>query len=394
MREITSYINTGGPENTGVSPGETPQYPDRWMLAAKNGGTLLLDREKGDGWAIVTRARKFNGFARPRMRSVFFDLMLRDLLKAGEWSCAMFVQSCIQHIKIGPADFDTKVGPRAGQKDYPYQKMVNSLNLMFQTPSRARRVITDATVDIKHLTPDVQMFTKEKFSSCDSRIESWGGVPMQMRTGQGDGYSQGFLGKTRFEADGLRARISIEQALYAFFSDPAVRKSKGLKLGDEDEVHFAWNKQILKDPKQVLEEIKFMQNNGGIDWRTTHELLGVNHDAIRCRIISQAKEDVEDGQTIWRPVFEPRQGLLVGEKEPSVDGGDEPGRPSEGGPLGRRPRAMSASAASAATRDMATSLSDLAAKIDKIGKQKKPRKLNFNRDAKGIVTSIEEAPDV
>jgi hypothetical protein len=346
MREITSYINTGGPENTGVSVGEIPQYPERWVEAAKNGGSLMLDREQGDGWAIVTTARKFNGFARPSMRSVYFDLMLRDLLKAGEWACAIFVQSCIQHIKIGPADYDVKVGPRAGQKDYPYQKMLNSLNLMFQTPSRARRVITDATVSIEHVVPDVKMFTKEKFSSCDSRIEDWGGVPQQIRTGQGAGYSQGFLGKSRFEADGLNAREAVEEVFNAFFSDPMVRKTKTLRLGDEDEVVYSWNKQILKDPKQVLEEIKFMQNNGLIDPRTIHELLGVNHDSIRSRMLEYHKDRDEEGKTIWMPDFEPRQGLLTETKDPEDDHVEkdvgEPGRPVSDGPSMRRPRVVSA----------------------------------------------------
>ena len=325
-----------------LGEGATPTAPTAkpfWNDIAKNGGTLLLDREQGDGWAIVTKARKFNGFARPRMRSVFFDLMLRDLLKAGEWSCAIFLQSCIQHIKIGPTDGDVKVGPRAGQKDYPYAKMLNSLNIMFGTPSRARRMITDSTVTIEHVVPDVEIFTKEKFGSCDSRIEDWGGVPQQLRTGQVDGYSQGFLGKSRFEADGLRARQAVEQAFNTFFDDPAVRQCKSLRMGAKDEVCYTWNKQILKDPRQVLEEIKFMQNNGGIDWRTVHELLGVDHDTIKARMIEQASKDTgKDGETIWRPVFEPRQGLLTGEKEQTTDGGGEAGRPNGGGPSGRRPR--------------------------------------------------------
>lgn len=342
MREITSYLNTGGPENTGVAKGEIPQYPQRWIEAAKNGGQLMLDRERGDGWTIVTRARKFNGLARPRMRSVFFDLMLRDLLKAGEWACAIFLQSCIQHIKIGPTDGDIKVGPRAGMKDYPYQKTLNSLNLMFQTPSRARRLITDATVTIEHLMPDVKIFTKEKFESCNSRIEDWGGCPGQLRTGQGDGYSQGFLGKSRFEADGLRARQAVEKALNAFFADPMVRKTRMLRLDESDAITYCWNKQILKDPKQVLEELKFMQTNGLIDPRTIHELLGVNHETIKARMAEYHQDKGTDGKTIWMPDFEPRQGLLAEEKPASVDGGGEPGRPAEGGPSGRRPRAVSA----------------------------------------------------
>jgi hypothetical protein len=324
----------------GIKLAQSSKYPARWLDAAKNGGKLVLDEEQGDGWAVVTKARKFNGFARPRMRSVFFDLMLRDLLKAGEWSCAMFLQSCIQHVKIGPTDGDIKVGPRAGQRDYPYKAMLDKLNLMFATPARARRMITDATVSIEHVVPNVEIFTKKKFESCDSRIEDWGGVPVQLRTGQGDGYSQGFLGKSRFEADGLRARQAVETAFNVFFADPKVRQCKSLRLG-KDEISYTWNKQILKDPKQVLEEIKFMQNNGGIDWRTVHELLGVDHDTIKARMIEQAAKDTtKDGETIWQPVFEPRQGLLTAEQTPApADGGGEAGRPSEGGPLGRRPRA-------------------------------------------------------
>ena len=341
MREITNYINTGGPENTGVSQGEIPQYPDRWKEAAAKGGALRLDRNKGDGWAIVTRAHKYNGFARPGMRTVFFDLMLRDLLKAGEWACAIFLQSCIQHIKIGPQDGDIKVGPRAGQKDYPYKGVLNSLNMMFATPSRARRMITDATVSIEHVSPDVKIFTQEKFGSCNTRIDEWGGVPEPIRSGKGEGYAQGFLGFKRFEADGLDARDACEQAFDIFFNDPVVRRSKGVKLSEEDVITYAWNKQILKDPKQVLEEIKTMLNNGGLDWQTTHELLGVNHDAIKTRLIAQHKEVDKEGETIWRPDFEPRQGLLSGDMaQAGEDGGGAPGRPTGGGPSGRRPRVM------------------------------------------------------
>jgi hypothetical protein len=336
-----------------LNSGSGIQYPDRWKEAARSGGELKLDKNAGDGWAIVTRARKFNGLARPRMRSVFFDLMLRDLLKAGEWACAMFLQSCIQHIKIGPADGDMKVGIRQGQKDYPLKAMTNALNLQFATPTRARRLITDATVSIEHVVPDVKIFMREKFDSCDSRIKAWGGVPDQLRTGEGDGYSQGFMAKTRFEADGLRARTAVEQALSIFFNDPAVRASKGLKLAGEDEITFQWNKQVLKDPKQLLEEIKFAFGSGGLDWRTAHELLGLQHDIIKARMIEQHKEKGEDGDTIWMPDFEAKQGLLSPDQVPT-SGGGEPGRPQQGGPSGRRPRAsaLNATVATVVSREI------------------------------------------
>ena len=337
MREITSYINTGGPKQDGVSQGEIPIYPERWKEAAAKGGALRLDRSVGDGWAIVTRAHKYNGFARPAMRTVFFDLMIRDLLKAGEWACAVFVQNCIQHITIGPKDFDVKVGPRAGQKDYPHQRIMNALNLKFQTPSRAARLITDSTVEIKYVMPDPETFTKKKFESCDSRIDEWGGVPEPIRTGKGDGYAQGFLGQKRFEADGLDARSALEEAFDIFFCDPEVRHSRSLKLADSDEVAYTWNHQILKDPKQLLEEQKFMWNSGLIDPRTIHEESGRDHDTIRARM-EEYHKDMVDGKTIWMPDFEAKQGLLAGEKEPAAGGSGDAGRPSEGGPSGRRPR--------------------------------------------------------
>jgi len=81
MRElVTTFVNPGGPDQPGTTPNQQPRYPDRWKEAAKHGGILILDREQGDGWCVVTRARKYDGFARPSMRSVYFDLMIRVLL--------------------------------------------------------------------------------------------------------------------------------------------------------------------------------------------------------------------------------------------------------------------------------------------------------------------------
>lgn len=301
-----------------LKAGQKMPYPQKYIDAVKTGTPVQLSNDDGEYWAVKSNTRKFSGLARPRMKSIFLDVLLRELLISGDWSVAMFIQNVIQHIKAGET---IQTGPRAGESNYDLAKAIKLLKKQFEGPAKSRRVYTDHTVLIELLFPDPKVFDPSKFKKVEERIIRWGGVVDAMMTGEGDGFAQGYLGKARFEAEGRKVRKAVDWMFCQFFLCEDVQSALGLS-GDVTVV-TTWDEQSLKDWKEVQAAIKLMLDYGGIDWGTAHQLLGVNHDLIKQRMQDEKKE-----AEIWKPLFEPRQGLLSGETPTGASAPGTPGRPA------------------------------------------------------------------
>src|SRR6185436_5812338 len=95
-------------------------------------------------------------------------------------------------------------GPNAGKKtNWVTKDIVKKLSEKFKNVSQVMRLITDHTLSINYIFPDPKVFSPEKYQKVEERILRWGGVPDVLMTGSGEGFSQGSLGKQRFEAHGL-----------------------------------------------------------------------------------------------------------------------------------------------------------------------------------------------
>jgi hypothetical protein len=302
-----------------IGKGDKSPFPDKYVEAARRGKPVILDNKDGEYWLVRSRCRRFTGLAKPSMASIYGDIQLRELLISGDWSVAYFIAHVIHQIKAGEA---ITGGPLAGTRNnYVTKTAINKLKKVFQEVSQTLRIFTDHTVDIKYHYPDPNVFNPQKFEKAEERILRWGAVIDVIMTGKGDGFSQGSLGKNRFEAQGNRVRGAIGWMFGEFFGHPTV--TKALQIPDESTVEIGWNQQNLKEWAQVLKELQFQWDNGGMDWETIHDRLGENHELIMERkAIEKPQED------LWRPLFEPRQGLLSNEDDPAgEDPGTGPGTP-------------------------------------------------------------------
>lgn len=288
-------------------------YPEKYVEAVRVGKRwVLLDNKDGEYWIVRSNARRFSGLARPSMRPIFGDVLLRETLKAGDWATAYYLKRVIEHVRAGES-------PPHGQLQnlralYPTPDQITKYQKAFQSPGQTMRFFTDHTVKIEYPHPPVEIFAPDKYKKVEERILRWGGVPNALQIGEGgDGFSQGHLGIRRFVAEGWSVRRVITEIMQSWILHDSMRPL--LKIPNESRVTVAFNEQTLKDPKQILDELNNAWDRGLLDNRSYNEGLGRSHDLIKAR----KREDAQDKE-LWVPTFEPKQGLL-----------NEGGRPAGGG---------------------------------------------------------------
>lgn len=306
-----------------VARKEQPPYPQKYIDAAMKGTPVQLKNDDGEYWIVRSDAPKFSGLARPTMRTIFLDILMRDLLAAGDFSVAYFIKNLIQHVKAGESN---KTPGGFGTTDlYLSEPDKKNLYNIFKTTGQALLAITNHTVEIDYKFPDPAVFNPEKYSKVEERIFRWGGVPDVLMTGQGNGYAQGSIGKSRFEAHGKKIRASIGWMWQRFFSHESVMAALDIPVGATCSVQ--WDEQVLREWKEILDQLRLQLTEGGMDWQTVHETLGFDHESIRGR---KEREHAKEKE-VWTRDWEAKQGL--------GQDGCAGGRPAEGTPknTGGRP---------------------------------------------------------
>jgi len=277
--------------------------PEKYIKAVKDGTyEVTLSNEDGEYWIVRTKGRKYTGFAMPSQKRVFMDIILRRLLISGDWTLAYFVKRIIEIIRAGES---VQAGQKAGTKALYITKEDRTQleNIFKNNSSQALRLFANHTVDVKHIAPDPELFTEQKFTKVEERIFRWGSVIDTIMTGEGDGFAQSTLGVRRFVAHGRRARRTVGGMLEGFFEHPSVTVVLGLK-GDI-QVKVSWDEQNLKDDAQILSELTALADRGAMDVQTMIERLGHKYAVIEGRKKEQKKKS-----DFWVPNYEPRQGLL------------------------------------------------------------------------------------
>lgn len=314
VRKTVSYLQ-GLPSNNPEKK-NLEVFPKKIIEAIRRGDRFVpLKNSDGEFWSIQTKARRFTGIARPSMYAIFPDIWLTQLLQSGDFAVAYFLKRIIEHVKVGESP-PSGAGsmPQSWRQLYPDADDVNSVKEQLSKVGQALRLITNHTVEIEYPSPSADQIKPDKFQKVEERIIRWGGTIAQLLTGEGPGFAQGHLGTRRIMAEADLVRGKIEEMLVNFFNSNEVRRE--MSLPRRVEVSTSWDNQIFKDPAQILKEISSLTDRGGMDWRTTHDQLGYNHDIIKKR-----KEEDHDNAELWRPTFEKSQGMMSDE-----------GRPVEGGP--------------------------------------------------------------
>ncbi len=305
-------------------------FPDKYVAAVKAGENMVeLRNEDGEYWIIATTARQYTGLASPSMSSIFPDIMLRKLMVSGDWAVAYALTKVIELVQSGEGPPDQE------KRDYKilYQTPADAkaLNATMKKLGQVKRLVTDHTARITYPHPDPELFDKKKFESVEQRILRWGAVIDTMMTGQGAGFAQGHLGSRRFYAQGRSKRKIVGDTIAEFLRHDSLRPVINIPKAADIAVAVNYDEQLLKDPKQVLDEDNATIDRGLMDVQTYHERRGLDTAVIRARKIEDAKEVDGDGKTIWKPLFEQKQGMLSGE---------ETGRP-EGTPTTAQPEPKS-----------------------------------------------------
>lgn len=305
-----------------IADGKSNQWSPKILDAVKTGKPeVMFDEAEGEFWILKSRGPKFAGLRQPSMRSIFADIQLRELLVSGDWSTAYFTKNFITLVTMGES---IKNGPYAGTRNlYPTRPEMMAVQDQFTKIGTTMRLYGNQTLNVKYIYPDQTVLGNEKYAGVERRIGRWTRVPDVMLTGEGDGYAQGSLGKRSFEAQGERIREDLDDLFREFFSHPSVMKDPTLNLPTKSTVKATFNKQILKDPKQVLDETKFLNDAGMIDVQTTLENMGLDYDEIKER-----KAQDEKDRELWKPVFEKAQGMSTpGNQDDNLDNG----RPTKSG---------------------------------------------------------------
>lgn len=373
------------------------RYPQKYIDAALQGKDVELSNKDGEFWVVESNCRKFSGLAKPSMHAVFNDILLREVMISGDWAAAMFMQNVIQHVKVGET---VPSGPFAGKRDYPVKEAIRLLQEQFKGPSKARRIYTDHTAVIQLLFPDPKVFSPEKFRKAEERLLRWGGVIDIMMAGGGTdgGFSQGYLGKSRFEAEGREIREMIGRMLRKFFMHPEVMAALGIPKGSVSQtqngkikprtidVSVGWDEQALKEWRQIHDALRMQLDYGGIDWTTVHELLGNNHELIRQRKTDEAAES-----ELWRPLFEPRQGLLQPEPDPEDPSTSPPSSPLPGKAGRPAEKATEPEPPKPSHSGLASELADKGREmvLNLTINNKKRRDIRAKRDENGTLTGFE-----
>lgn len=279
----------------------------KYIQAVNNNKDFVdLKEVDGDHWLICTRGRKRHGICKPSMYTIFAPLEMRKFITEGEFSAAILMKYLMLHATRGES---ITQGPLAGQRvNWAKKADITKLHQVIKDPAKATRVVTDHTVKFNFVFPPPEVWSQEKFKTCDSRIYNWAGISIVMMTGQGGTNSGGYIGIKRMISNMSNARNKIAYLIYEFFDNPQIREIVGIQ--DDTDVKAIFDENVLKEPRQLLEELKFLLGTGVGDPRVSLSELGRDPDTVR----DSKLESLHENQLtqVWSPVYQPTSLNLTG----------------------------------------------------------------------------------
>lgn len=326
-------------------------FDKKWIEAAKNPygttqGRVLLS-ESDNEYVIMVKLGKrkgIGGLATPKMKGIFDDVELRELMIAGDWEVAFQTKNMITHVTAGES---ITSGEKAGtRKNWATQKELNELKTIMKHPSKSLTFFSNHTVKIQFIFPSQEVFDARKYIGVENRIYKWAGIGSGIVVGEGGNYATAYINIKKLIAELQLGRRIIRRLLEKFYEHPSVKPDSAKK--SDKVLKIRWDEQSLKDPKHLLEEVRFAVQQGFTSNETASDIMGYDTDTEKARKTKEWKE-----RGIWFPSFESRQGLLSGipvkglpeglksnqlkdEKKRGENKEDKKtGRPNEGDPSGK-----------------------------------------------------------
>jgi hypothetical protein len=297
---------------------------------------VTLDRNDGDNWLVVTRERNRNGIAKPSMRFIFDALESRKFVKEGEFTASFMMKHFIFQASAGES---ITQGVLAGlRNNWAKQKDIDNLHTVLKNTAKAQRIATNHTVKFNYIFPPADMWDEKKYQKAEARIYDFVGVNAIVMSGQGGTNSGGYLGIKRMIAGMWTAREKIDYIIYEFFDNAEIRKI--CKVPDDVDVTATFDENALKEPKQVLDEVKFIYQSGLGDPETALSELGRDPNAIRDAKLVAIK--FNEKTHVWEPVVPLAPQGTVGKRQVKQDAKGRP--PNDGTTQSEETRTQSARA--------------------------------------------------
>lgn len=254
--------------------------PDEWFMAVKAGKRYVdLDRRKGHNWIVRTDGPEQEGLASPSMFTIFLFLEMRRALRDGDFIAANMMKHFIQHVTMGES---ITSGPMAGsQNNWPTEPEIENMHNIFKECVKAARLITNHTVNIKYVFPPKEMFDTGKYDKAEAMVMHWSDMPMVLLSGGGTTNSSGFIGLQRTITSIADCREEINQVFQLFFAHPSVRESLEDAIPEDYYVGAQFDTNVLKEPRQLLEEIQFFVSNHFMGAETALAEIGRDPNKVR-----------------------------------------------------------------------------------------------------------------
>jgi len=236
--------------------------PEKWIKACKGAGEIpghknqVLLEEDDDEYAIVRNSGgREDRMTKPTMCSIFDALQLRELLIDGDYSVAYLIKNCITMVKTGEP---ITSGPKTGSRvNWAKQPDLDGLKQQFRTPSKAIRIYGNHTLTIDFVFPDIALFAPVKYQTVEKRILMWAGISLGLMIGEGGNYATLYVNIKKLTAKVKKYRRMIGRLIEKFYQD-----IKPDFISKEDVPQVKWDEDLLKEPRQLLQEISMLVKQG------------------------------------------------------------------------------------------------------------------------------------
>jgi len=218
------------------------------------------------------------------------------MLVEGEFSAAFLMKHFVMLIKAGES-IDS--GALAGlQNNWLKPADAKALLKKFSTVNKAMRAAVNHTTKIEFVFPPKEMFDLAKFDSSERRIFYFAGVSVGLITEGKGSYSSAYISIKRMMSQMSKGRTEVSKMFCDFFRHITIRTRVATPEGFLVRANFDEN--ALKEPRQILDEVKFLFERSISDPRTACRELGRDPDTIKASTIQSRKE--QEQSNVWSGV--------------------------------------------------------------------------------------------
>lgn len=268
------------------------RVPNNVLSEWKKGRSVLLSEDNISRYCNL----KSDYEIRPKtpIEPIFNDLEIYKTLQEADYATAKKLKQLMLHVTVGGKDYNNG---RAVDK-----KLINATMEMFNNPSKNFEVFTQYFVNAEYITPDMDIFSEEKYENVISNIVNWSGVNVMVESG--GSYSQGFIKIKGLKQAVNNAREVVRMALNDLNRQIA-EKNNLTYYGKLKLPKIKFSNNALTDDEEVRQFVQFLYKHGLL---SAEDTLGAFDYDLK-RQMRKKKDEKEFDDLITIP-FEPSQGLL------------------------------------------------------------------------------------